>query len=95
MVSASVIYAAALVAVILLRNVAVNLVVLLPAGMAWIAVLSTVNASLQLFLPAWVRARGLSAYQTVLFGAQAAGAAGWGVVARAAGWCRPSWSPPR
>ena len=85
MVTASVMYAAALVAVILLRNVAVTLVVLLPTGTAWIAVLSTVNASLQLFLPAWVRARGLSVYQTVLFGAQAAGAAGWGVVAGAAG----------
>ena len=79
------IYAAALVAVVLLRNVAVTLVVLLPAGMAWIAVLSSVNAALQLFLPGWVRARGLSVYQTVLFGAQAAGAAGWGVVAGAAG----------
>jgi MFS family permease len=85
MTAASVIYAAALVAVVLLRNVAVTLVVLLPAGMAWIAVLASVNAALQLFLPQWVRARGLSVYQTVLFGAQAAGAAGWGVVAGVAG----------
>src|SRR5216683_1209687 len=69
----------------LLRNVVVTLVVLLPAGMAWIAVLASLNAALQLFLPAWVRARGLSVYQMVLFGAQAAGAAGWGVVAGAAG----------
>lgn len=83
--TASVTYAAALVAVVLVRNVAVTVVVLLPAGMAWIAVLSSVNAALQLFLPGWVRARGLSVYQTVLFGAQAAGAAGWGVVAEAAG----------
>ncbi|HEX9542957.1 MAG TPA: MFS transporter [Streptosporangiaceae bacterium] len=83
--AASVVYAAALVAVALLRNVVVTLVVLLPAGMAWIAVLASLNAALQLFLPAWVRARGLSVYQMVLFGAQAAGAAGWGVVAGAAG----------
>lgn len=40
---------------------------------------------MQLFLPGWVRARGLSAYQMVLLGAQAAGAAIWGVVAGAAG----------
>ncbi len=85
MATASLVYAAAMVAVVLLRNVAVTLVVLLPAGMAWIAVLSSVNAALQLFLPGWVRARGLSVYQTVLFGAQAAGAAGWGVVAGAVG----------
>ena len=85
MVTASVIYAAALVAVVLVHNVAVTVVVLLPAGLAWITVLSSVNAALLLFLPGWVRARGLSVYQTVLFGAQAAGAAGWGVVAGAAG----------
>ena len=47
--------------------------------------LSNVNAALQLFLPRWVRARGLSAYQMVLFGTQAAGAVIWGVVAGAAG----------
>jgi hypothetical protein len=49
--------------------------------MAWMAVLSTVNSELQLFLPAWVRARGLSVYQMVLFGAQGLGALLWGVVA--------------
>jgi MFS family permease len=56
-------------------------IVLLPAGAAWIAVLSDVNAELQLFLPAWVRARGLSAYQMVLFGAQGVGALLWGAIA--------------
>jgi MFS family permease len=48
-------------------------------------VLSNVNAALQLFLPRWVRARGLSVYQMVLFGAQGAGAVIWGVVAGVAG----------
>ena len=43
--------AAALVAVVLVHNVAVTVVVLLPAGMAWITVLASVNAALQLFLP--------------------------------------------
>jgi predicted MFS family arabinose efflux permease len=82
---ASLTYAASLAAVVLSRNLALTVVVLLPAGIAWIAFLSNVNAALQLFLPGWVRARGLSAYQMVLFGAQAAGAAIWGVVAGAAG----------
>jgi MFS family permease len=82
---ASLTYAAALAAVGLSRNLALTILVLLPAGVAWIAFLSNVNAALQLFLPRWVRARGLSAYQMVLFGAQAAGAAIWGVVAGAAG----------
>ena len=43
--------------------------------------ISDVNAALQLFLPAWVRARGLSAFLTVLFGSQALGAVLWGGLA--------------
>jgi MFS family permease len=84
-VVASLTYAVALAAVALSRNLALTVVVLLPAGVAWIAFLSNVNAALQLFLPRWVRARGLSAYQMVLFGAQAAGAVIWGITADAAG----------
>jgi MFS family permease len=82
---ASLTYAAALVAVAASRSLALTLLALLPAGVSWIAFLSNVNASLQLFLPRWVRARGLSVYQMVLFGAQAAGAAIWGIVAGTAG----------
>jgi MFS family permease len=83
--AASLVYAAALVAVALSRNLALTVLVLLPAGVAWIAFLSNVNAMLQLFLPQWVRARGLSVYQMVLFGGQAAGAVIWGVAAAVAG----------
>jgi MFS family permease len=43
--------------------------------------LAMLNTTLQLFLPAWVRARGLSIYQMVLFGAQGLGAVVWGVIA--------------
>lgn len=82
---ASLTYAAALAAVVLSRDLVLTVLVLLPAGMAWIAFLANVNAALQIFLPGWVRARGLSVYQMVLFGAQAAGAAVWGVVAGWAG----------
>jgi len=60
-------------------------VALLPAGAAWVAVLSTMNATLQLFLPAWVRARGLAIYQMTFFGAQALGALAWGLIAESAG----------
>ena len=71
LVAASAVYAAVMVAVVLIPSVIVAVLVLLPAGLAWMAVLSTMNASLQLFLPEWVRARGLSVYLTVLFGSQA------------------------
>ena len=83
--AASVTYAAAMAVVVLSHSLALTIVVLLPAGAAWIAFLSNVNAALQLFLPGWVRARGLAVYQMVLFGAQAAGAVIWGAVAGAAG----------
>lgn len=78
---ASIVYAATLAIVVLVGNVAVAVLALLPAGVAWIAVLSSMNASLQLFLPEWVRARGLSVYLTVLFGSQAFGAVMWGAIA--------------
>jgi MFS family permease len=82
---ASLVFAAALVALVLVPNAAVILIVLVPTGIAWIAVLSSMNAAMQLFLPPWVRARGLSVYQMVLFGAQAGGAVIWGVIAGPAG----------
>ncbi len=85
LLAASLVYAAALVALVLVPNAAVILIVLIPTGIAWIAVLSSMNAAMQLFLPAWVRARGLSVYQVVLFGAQAGGAVIWGVMAGPAG----------
>jgi MFS family permease len=78
---ASAVYAVVLVAVVLIRIPVLTVIVLLPAGVAWIAVISTINAALQLFLPAWVRARGLSVYLTVLFGGQAFGAVVWGAIA--------------
>lgn len=79
--AASAVHAAVLVAVVLIRIPVLTVMVLLPAGVAWIAVISTINSALQLFLPAWVRARGLSVYLTVLFGGQAFGAVVWGAVA--------------
>jgi MFS family permease len=78
---ASCLYGAVLVVIVVVSNPVVALLALLLAGVAWIAVLSTVNAMLQMFLPAWVRARGLSVYLTVLFGSQAIGAVVWGALA--------------
>ncbi|HXN91182.1 MAG TPA: MFS transporter [Candidatus Sulfotelmatobacter sp.] len=82
---ASAVYAVALVLIVIVPNTVIAVLVLLPAGAAWIAVLSDVNAELQLFLPAWVRGRGLSVYQMVLFGAQAVGAVAWGAIAEPLG----------
>jgi MFS family permease len=82
---ASVIYALMSVLIVIVPNPVLAVIVLLPAGAAWMAVLSDVNAELQLFLPAWVRARGLSVYQMVVFGSQGLGAVVWGAVAEPLG----------
>jgi MFS family permease len=79
------IYCVALFAVALLHSTVGDILILLPTGASWVWMLATLNTSLQLFLPAWVRARGLSIYQMVLFGAQGLGALLWGVLANALG----------
>ncbi|QPH54818.1 MFS transporter [Pontivivens ytuae] len=55
------------------------------AGVSWIAVLSSLHVSAQTALPDWVRARGLSIFLTVFFGAMSAGSLVWGQVASMAG----------
>jgi MFS family permease len=81
MLLAGAIYGAALLVVGLVRNPVVVTLALFPAGLAWMTVLSTINAAMQLFLPGWVRARGLSVYQIVFAGGQALGALFWGALA--------------
>ncbi|MFI9584228.1 MFS transporter [Streptomyces sp. NPDC052236] len=56
-------------------------VALLPAGLAWIGVLSTLNAAVQTRLPGWVRARALAVYLLVFQGGQALTAPLWGALA--------------
>ena len=59
--------------------------VLLLAGVAWVAVVATVNVAAQVALPAWVRARGLSIFMIVFNGMMALGSAFWGPVANMVG----------
>ncbi|UXA14542.1 MFS transporter [Mycobacterium sp. SMC-8] len=67
----------------LVHNVAAVVAGLVVGGAAWLLTLSTLNASMQLSLPRWVRARGLSVYQLVFMGGQAIGSLVWGVLAGA------------
>jgi MFS family permease len=48
-------------------------------------VLSNANTLVQMFLPRWVRARGLGLYQVVFFGGQGIGAFLWGLLAERIG----------
>ena len=53
------------------------------AGFCWISALSSMNVSMQMALPEWVRGRGLSVYHMSFFGSMAGGSYLWGHVA---GW---------
>ena len=65
----------------LLPVAAVAVLACLLAGLAWIAVMSSLNVSAQLALPAWVRSRGLAVSLAVFFGSMTAGSVLWGFLA--------------
>lgn len=50
-------------------------------GAAWISTLSLINATAQLSLPDWVRARGMALLLSAFFGSLALGSLAWGQVA--------------
>lgn len=83
MVMGAVGFAGATVVLATVHVLAAVLAALVVGGVAWLLTMSTLNASMQLSLPAWVRARGLSVYQLVFTGSQAIGSLVWGVVAGA------------
>jgi MFS family permease len=59
----------------------VAVVLLLLAGVAWIATLTTLTVAAQVALAPSLRARGLGMYLVILIGSQALGSLVWGVVA--------------
>ena len=75
-----VVFALAIGLLVVQPSAARAFLVLVPAGAAWIIVVSIVNSRLEMVLPAWIRARGLSMYQMLLFGGQAVGALVWGAL---------------
>ncbi|MFL5330768.1 MAG: MFS transporter [Gemmataceae bacterium] len=82
---ASLVLATAMVVVVLVSSIWPAVVMLVPAGGASIMVISNITASLQLFLPAWVRGRAFSVFQMVLFGSFGAGSLAFGLLANHAG----------
>jgi MFS family permease len=82
---ASAVFGAVMVVSAVSQSLALTLTALVFGGVGWIAVIASLNGSVQAFLPAWVRSRGLSVYQLVLFGSTAGGSAIVGVIAQATG----------
>jgi MFS family permease len=83
--AAGVVYAAAIALIVLIPNFLAALVILLFTGLAWTTVISTLNAELQLFLPVWVRARGLAIYMVTFTGSMTVGSLLWGLIAEGLG----------
>jgi MFS family permease len=82
---ASTLYAAALLMLAHVHSIALLAVAMLATGVAWIAILSSLQVAAQLTLPPWVRARGLAAFVVVFFGGMALGSVLWGQVATITG----------
>ncbi|MEV0066193.1 MULTISPECIES: MFS transporter [unclassified Amycolatopsis] len=83
--AATIAYAVGVFAAALLPSAAVVAVLLVPGGAGWLAGLSTLNTTLQLALPGWVRARALAVYLMIFLGGQGVGALIWGLVAAGLG----------
>jgi predicted MFS family arabinose efflux permease len=79
------VYGTMLLALPLLRSLAVMVPLIVAAGMAWSATVSTLNAAAQLAFPASIRARTLSIYLFVMAGGYTAGSLVWGRIADWAG----------
>jgi MFS family permease len=77
---ATVLFAAATMFSGRVHSFAVLCAVLFAGGVAWIAIVASLNISAQTMSPAWLRARTLSIYLLVLQGGMAAGSAAWGAV---------------
>jgi len=67
--------------VVLFHELWIALPAMVVVGMAWISVANSLTISAQMALPDWVRARGMSIYQTALMGGSAAGSVLWGQLA--------------
>lgn len=79
--ASSLVFGGGLVVLVVSPTLWMTFPVLVATGLAWIGVIATINGTIQAFLPVWVRTRGLSFYQLVLYGCTAAGSVIAGVLA--------------
>jgi MFS family permease/quinol monooxygenase YgiN len=78
-------FALATISLAYVHSFGVLAVALAGGGVAWIAVLSSLNVSAQTVTASWVRARVMAVYLLVFMGGLAAGSAVWGFIAARVG----------
>jgi MFS family permease len=79
-VGATILFAAATVAMAEIREFGWLCLVMVAGGAAWITLMVSLNLATQTATPSWVRARALALYLLVFQGSMAAGSAVWGMV---------------
>lgn len=80
-ISATIVFAIVTLLFAYLRLFGLLCAVMLVGGIAWIALMSSLNAAAQLVVPKWVQARALGMYQIVFQGGMALGSFIWGALA--------------
>lgn len=80
-VASVIVHGLATVLLLLTPSLWLAIVLLIPIGATWTGALSSTFASMQLYLPEWVRARGIGVFQIFQFSAIGGGAFLWGVIA--------------
>lgn len=78
---ATLMFAAASLALAHVGNAVIAGAVMVVAGLAWITMLSSLNVAAQMAAPAWVKARALAVYLLVFQGAMTTGSIVWGSLA--------------
>jgi MFS family permease len=76
-----VVFGLVMLAVGYIPYVPILMLLLLGAGAAWMSALSSINTTVQLTVPGWVKGRALSIYLMALYGGLTAGSWFWGRVA--------------
>ena len=87
---ATLVYAAAVLGLALVRWPWAIAVFLGATGFAWLLILTSLHTAAQSALAPWVRGRGLAVYFLAFFAGMAAGSLLWGTVAEVAGGPRPA-----
>lgn len=84
-VAASLLFALSMVGLAYAHSFAMAGAMLAVAGLAWIAMMSSLNGAAQMSSPAWVKARALAIYLVTFQGAMTVGATLWGALAARVG----------
>lgn len=79
--AASVLFALTTVALAYLRSLPLLSLMMIVGGVAWIAIMSSLNVAAQTVVPSWIRARALGMYQLVFQGGMAISSIIWGAIA--------------